>query len=924
MLNEVIPICSYILLFFTTEHKRRNANNFIESQRDRVGEIEKELLGATINILPSSKESKTITELAELCRLTQDSTRDKLNILKSRLEDAGYMVTSPRTKHHNMQADRCSLVMSATSPSLSRKYCRTKTTATVTATATSSVNPISSTLDSSYIGGPLESVLEGEYETDGMTTPGSHLQSPLLLSANHPVSSINASREYYDSDHIATPHSSSRKMKKHNRRRSSTFNLKSPTTPPTLDRLSISASTNSFLRHMGDESGDIYNNGNDKSSSPLLSSSVVSGTNFIRRPSSRVSISRGILMTSLSPDHTHNHNHHQQEHLFEFKEEDDMITIDTQSTMTKNNNPNSPSMTGYISSNNNNYNNSRRLSVEDRSHFLARMEGMLERVEETILEDSPSPRGYNRKDDSSRPSDELQAASSFFLQGEEKKQQQQRNIRRTDASMNNNSSRNNTSHHRSVITSYDEDESIPMDDDDDDENSDMEESDDSTNVVATVVASQVAEYGILKERGLRFAASTDENSANNTHPVNVFQQRPTHILFDTGIASPAHTNITMDATMMNETYDLSFVRAEEQQGTNIESAVEEIENSYNFDNDIDNLSIETPVLDRYSLVASDSNSNCIKVVPNKRSANRSNQKRKTTPRHRRLPTLAELSPSLADYHRRSRTPKKELNTSALSSPLITTSERHVRSMNTTTPLKENSRKVYRRTPFPKTKAAISVTDENSMSHHENEHPNISTGYSIPNSPEPFKSSAPAFSISVPPLRPRSFEPKHMDELKSLSFCTGSSSHNIDLQDQEETDFIDNKIDNRELASPPGSDIRSNGRVDPVKKAIIQQSSSTFFVKQITEEEFQSAPRIVRTHVNLSQANSALFSLRKYCSDSMTEFQSLQFTEREGKKILQEESYEKSKQILISLCHWGRLKMKKDADNGIVFAVNGEN
>ena len=824
------------------------------------------------------------------------------------------MVTSPRTKHHVMHADRSS----SSSPSLSRKYCRTKTT------ATASVNPISSNLDSSYIGGPLESVLEGEYETDGMTTPGSHLQSPLLSSTNNPIFSINASREYYDSDHVTTPHSSARKMKKHNRRRSLTFNLKSPTTPPTLDRLSISASTNSFLRHMGDEVESMYNN-DEKSSSPLLSSSIVSGTDFIRRPSSRVSISRGILMTSPSPDHNHRHHHQQeQEHLFEFREEDDMITLDTQSTMTKNNNLSSPSMIGSFCSNNNNSNNdnssninNKRLSVEDRSHFLARMEGMLERVEETILEESPSSRGYERKDDSSRPSDELQAASSFFRQGEEKQQQQQRNIQPTDTSVNNDS-RNNTSHHRSFITSYDDDD----DDDGDDENSDMEESDDSTNVVATVVAMQDAGNSIPKEQGLRFAASTDENSANKNHPVTAFQQRPTHILFDTGIASPAHTNITMDATMMNETYDMSFVRAEEQQDNYMQSAVEEIQNSYNFDNDIDNLSIETPVLDRYSLVASDSNSNCIKVVPNKRSANRSNQKRKTTPRHGRLPTLAELSPSLADYHRRSRTPKKELNTSALSSPLITTSERHLRSMNTTTPLKENSRKVYRKTPFAKRKTAISVTEEDGMSHHENEHPNISKGYSVPNSPEPFKSTAPAFSISVPPLRPRSFQPKHMDELKSLSFCTGSSSQNIDLQ--EEIDLNDNKTDKSILASPPGSDIRSNGRVDPVKKTIIQQSSSTFFVKQITEEEFQSAPRIVRTHVNLSQANCALFSLRKYCSDSLTEFRSLQFTEREGKNILQEESYEKSKQILISLCHWGRLRMKKNADNGIVFAVNGEN
>jgi len=230
-------------------------------------------------------------------------------------------------------------------------------------------------------------------------------------------------------------------------------------------------------------------------------------------------------------------------------------------------------------------------------------------------------------------------------------------------------------------------------------------------------------------------------------------------------------------------------------------------------------------------------------------------------------------------------------------------------MGATTPLNKD-RKVYRKTPFPKRKTAVSVLDEHDMSHLENEHPNISTGFSIPDSPEPFKSSAPAFSILVPPLRPRSFEPKHRDELKSL--LRNGPSYGINLQ---ETDAIDNKIDQAlerldlELASPNA-------------KTIAEQPSSSFFLKQITEKEFQSAPRIVRTHVNLSQANNALHAIQRYCSETMTNFHSLKFTEREGKNVLKEESYEKSKQILISLCHWGRLKMKKDADSGsIMFALN---
>jgi len=892
-------ISSFESGLWSGEHKRRSAKTFLNSQRDRVGKIEQELLIATDNILPSSKESKTITELAELCRLSQHSTRGKLEILKSRLEDAGYIVTSPRTQQTHV--DKPSLVVSARSPSLSRKYCRTKTIATSTSIV--SLNSPVSILDGRSsqftnsestsqnpwplvtFGGPLESVLEGEYETDGITTPGSHLQSPSLLSTNHPISSFNASGEYCDND-IETPLSSAIKKEKQNRRRSLTFNLRSPTTPPSLDRLPISASTNKFLRHMGDDGKDVHND--DRSSS-------VRCGDFIRRSSSRVSISRGISRTSLSPDYSR-----QQQQLFEFREDDDMITLDTQSTMAMNNNPTSPSVIGSTSINSNS--NSSRLSAEERSNFFAHMEGMLERVEERNLDESPSPspspKGYERKDDKSRPSDELQVASMLFRQGENKKQQL--NIRRTDTSMNSGNRDKNSSQQHSVITFYDEDEFMPMDDDED---CDMEESDDSTNVVAT----QVAEKNNSKEQGLRLG-STVEKSANNSRPLNVFQQRPTHILVDTGVTSPAHTNITMDTTMMNETYDISFARVEEKQSRNIESTVEEIENDYDSNNDIDNLSIETPVLDRFRLVASDISSNCVKVVPNMRSTNRSNRKQKPSPRHGRLPTVAQLSPSL-DYHCRSRTPKIESNASAFSSPLITTSERHLRSMGATTPLIKD-RKVYRKTPFPKRKTAVSVLDEHDMSHRENEHPNISTGFSIPDSPEPFKSSAPAFSILVPPLRPRSFEPKHRYKLRSL--LRNGPSYGINLQ---ETDTIDNKIDQAlerldlELASPTA-------------RAIAEQPSSSFFVKQITEKEFQSAPRIVRTHVNLSQANNALHAIQRYCSETMTNFHSLKFTEREGKNVLKEESYEKSKQILISLCHWGRLKMKKDADSGgIIFALN---
>ena len=741
------------LLF--VEDKRQSAQNFLVSQRHRASRIEQDLLAATVNILPPSKESKTITELSELCRLTQESTRDKLRIFKSYLEDAGYIVESPRTKQ--ILERKSSIKRITSSPCVSRKCSKTKagTENSLSPSPTffdDSSSPIinldNMSHNQSYLvsfGEPLECVLEGDYETDGMTTPGSHLQSPPSLSSKKLSASSRKGDRKYDRSHTVSHNSSGAKRGSGKRRITSSSDK---ITTPTLDRLSISASTNSFLRHMGDEEGNIYNNDGS-----LMMPSPATGSSFIRRPSSRVSISRELLKPSSSPEYN------QQQHLFEFRDEDDMITVDTHSTIAKNNDIRSPKIIASTKYDKN------RLSIEERSHFLARMEGMLERVEETILEESPSTKGFEEIDNLSRPSDELE--TPHVLSRVDKQQQQQHTETSFDI--------------RSKTSLYGEDNFVR---DFDDESFDMEESDDSTNMVATLVA----ESSSSKKQGLRIA-SADANIVNGTHPFNVYHQRPTHVVVDTGAASPANThvtNITMDATMMNETYDMSFTRKEEKQSRNIEFAANAIEKKYNYANDIDNLSIETPVLDRFRLVASDTNENCIRVVPNKRRDHRSSQKRTASPGYEGgLPTVAELSPSLAYYHRQSRTPKKELNMSAFSSPLITSSKSLLRG--TITP-STKIKKIYRKTPFPKKKVAVSIAEVVDCQR-ENDHPNVSTRYSIPDSPEPFKHKNPSFNISVPPLRPHSFEPVHVDELKASSHTESSNG----IIFKEKTTTIDNKI-----------------------------------------------------------------------------------------------------------------------------------
>ena len=107
---------------------------------------------------------------------------------------------------------------------------------------------------------------------------------------------------------------------------------------------------------------------------------------------------------------------------------------------------------------------------------------------------------------------------------------------------------------------------------------------------------------------------------------------------------------------------------------------------------------------------------------------------------------------------------------------------------------------------------------------------------------------------------------------------------------------------------------------------ITKASASLFAKEITVDEFNSAPRIVRAHVDRDQANNAMHAIQEYCSDSMTQFHSLEFSEKEGHamlKCLGGYSEQKSKSILISLCHWRRVKMKKDPNGGMMFAVHSK-
>ena len=129
------------------EHQE-TAVEFLEEQQRRVETIDVALLKATGHILPPSRDAKTVTELAEICRLVQEATRQKMGLLRTRLDLMGIRPSW----HDSVIASPQLVVVEATGRNRDIHW---------------------------SIGVPLDCVMEGDVETEGATTPGSlSLMSP--------------------------------------------------------------------------------------------------------------------------------------------------------------------------------------------------------------------------------------------------------------------------------------------------------------------------------------------------------------------------------------------------------------------------------------------------------------------------------------------------------------------------------------------------------------------------------------------------------------------------------------------------------------------------------------------------------------------------------------------------------------------------
>jgi hypothetical protein len=483
---------------------------------------------------------------------------------------------------------------------------------------------------------------------------------------------------------------------------------------------------------------------------------------------------------------------------------------------------------------------------DERNNFFARMESMLEHVEESILESRPSDEIDERgKSVDARKSFDTRSMDEFSL---------------------------------NRLCSYNMEEGEEETDDDD-----------STNVAATVIAKD----RMRPPEPVPFHHRLEESHAVHvTRPVAVIQ-RPTHIMVDSAAASPAHTNLTMDATMMNMNDTMA---------------------SFNIATD-DDSSTMTPILDRYRLDPDD-NSIGVKVVPNQRRSHRASSQnfwkseQRTTP----LPTVY----SIEKEEREQSTPlptvysnrKQDTSTSFSSrrhdvcTPMA--SRRHElstpMSLPTGFPSSVSARKKYRKTPHPK-KNLGSELDEDSMADEENQDPNQARFPSR-------NVKTPLPSITVPPLRIRSFEPRK----NALPKTPSASSRATSLPGgagRSQTPLTD-AFAGKHL--PTLSHSKAN---------MPSRSHSGKLIEMISVAEYEGAPRVVSMQVTRDEANAAASALEDYffkANDFETN-EALELIEQQAYQVVGGESERKAKSILMSLCHWRRLLMYRDPQHGMVFAIN---
>lgn len=451
----------------------------------------------------------------------------------------------------------------------------------------------------------------------------------------------------------------------------------------------------------------------------------------------------------------------------------------------------------------------------EQTEFMSKMESMLGRVEESILE--------------SRPSDEITVQTRKTKPIEHLREEE------------------------------------------DEEDDEYSSEDDSTDVVATQVASTTRRRRMSMNENDGAETLRQFRSARTASQQTQQSSRPTHILVDSEAPSPAHTNITMDATMLSDTMI-----------------------SMSLFQDDDNNSTATPILDRYRLDADD-NSIGIKVVPNKRGGSSGFQRHLITE-----PVPEEQTPFSS------------------SSSFYTQENGFTSPRGLPGTVSARKKKQYRKTPLPKKR----LNGDDSMdTWDENNDPNIPfVASSLKKT-----SASPTISISsftVPPLRPASYEPK-----RERTVAVSSSSSNIRSTSLPGAKLISHAPASKSFmkeafsAQLDGNTVGSKSNLsDRFEHESVRM---TKWMEHVTMAEYDIAPRIVQVQVRRDEANQAIDLLEEYLTSNLQldPSSTLDFGEEQGYEILGKsfQTNQKCKSVLMSLCHFRRLLMYREDE--MRFVVN---
>jgi hypothetical protein len=336
----------------------------------------------------------------------------------------------------------------------------------------------------------------------------------------------------------------------------------------------------------------------------------------------------------------------------------------------------------------------------------------------------------------------------------------------------------------------------------------------------------------------------------------------THIEVDYGFSSPTPTNLTMDtAAFLNET-------------------IGQLDTVFEKEDDMSVASDETPILDRYRIDIDENSPNGFRVVPNERGT-----------RHPRN-THSGVTPASA----------KKSSPGVAASPMPKT------------PLsKRRSKPVFRKTPYPKKKFPTTPTIDENTPFNGSVSPSVRPVRSMQS---PLASHRPLRTLASPKLeRTRlSYPISHQDGRPTPTSTLPPSLLYAKAALEMENPGSSSRLVASTRTFPP-----LPGRSD--LNAVVGHH-----IRPVTLSEYDNGPRVVRMQVSFEILDGATAAL----NDTLCQrhgARAKQLDHSEANQILQPLgiSERKSRSILMTLCHFRRLMMKRhsvsgDKNHDIVFDV----